>query len=81
MSIVYDSVWSWRERFQGKGAGGNLDEAVRRPTDPESGLQTPVPVMGTHGEEVDFFSGLDGFEDFGAFDQTFDPLVGLPDVM
>ncbi|KAI9658988.1 MAG: hypothetical protein M1821_001948 [Bathelium mastoideum] len=84
MSIVYDSVWSWREMFQGKGASGNLDEAVRRPTDPESGVHTPVPLMGApqqQGEEMDLFSGFEGFEDFGAFDQTFDPLVGLPDVV
>lgn len=84
MSIVYDSVWNWREAFQGKGAGGNLDEAVRRPTDPDSGTQTPVPLTGGpqhQGDEMEIFNGLEGFEDFGAFDQTFDPLVGLPDVM
>ncbi|KAF2236494.1 hypothetical protein EV356DRAFT_531104 [Viridothelium virens] len=99
MSVVYDSVWSWREKYQGKGAAGNLDEAVRRPTEPDSGVQTPVAGggLGTQsssshhpnhhhqqhggGEEMDLFSGLEGFEDFGVFDQTFDPLVGLPDVM
>ena len=80
MSIVYDSVWSWREAFQGKGARGNLDEAVRRPTDPDSGTQTPVPLSGApqpQNEELEQLWGFDGFDDLGAFDQTFDPLVGL----
>ena len=84
MSVVYDSVWSWREAFQGKGTRGNLDEAVRRPTEPDSGIQTPIPSMGApphQGDDMDLFSGLVGLDVFGAFDQTFDPLMGLPDVM
>jgi len=35
MSLVYDSVWRWREEFQAKGRG-NLDTAVKNPTNPES---------------------------------------------
>ncbi|KAI9823696.1 MAG: hypothetical protein M1826_007665 [Phylliscum demangeonii] len=34
MSLVYDSVWRWREEFQAKGRG-NLDAAVRNPTNPD----------------------------------------------
>ncbi|KAI9673585.1 MAG: hypothetical protein M1817_002221 [Caeruleum heppii] len=35
MSLVYDSVWRWREEFQAKGRG-NLDSAVKNPTNPDS---------------------------------------------
>ncbi|KAI9801904.1 MAG: hypothetical protein M1833_002218 [Piccolia ochrophora] len=35
MSLVFDSVWRWREEFQAKGRG-NLDSAVQNPTNPDS---------------------------------------------
>ncbi|KAI9826995.1 MAG: hypothetical protein M1819_007089 [Sarea resinae] len=38
MSLVFDSVWRWREEFQAKGRG-NLDSAVRNPTNPDSGAE------------------------------------------
>ncbi|TKA81167.1 hypothetical protein B0A49_01880 [Cryomyces minteri] len=38
MSLVFDSVWRWREEF---GRTGNLDKAVNNPTDPE-----PVTTSG-----------------------------------
>lgn len=38
MSLVYDSVWRWRDRF---GASRNLDRAVEHPTQPDAPIQTP----------------------------------------
>ncbi|KZF24478.1 hypothetical protein L228DRAFT_252699 [Xylona heveae TC161] len=35
MSLVFDSVWRWREEFQAKGRG-NLDSAVSNPTNPDA---------------------------------------------
>ncbi|KAF2144023.1 uncharacterized protein K452DRAFT_151594 [Aplosporella prunicola CBS 121167] len=44
MSVVFDSLWHWREQFRGKGTRGNLDAAVNNPTDPEtSSSTTPAP--------------------------------------
>ncbi|KAK5019161.1 hypothetical protein LTR60_001212 [Cryomyces antarcticus] len=43
MSLVFDSVWRWREEF---GRTGNLDKAVTNPTDPE-----PVTTSGDLGAE------------------------------
>lgn len=44
MSVVFDSLWHWREHFRGKGQMGNLDTAVNNPTDPEtSNSTTPAP--------------------------------------
>ncbi|KAF2458306.1 hypothetical protein BDY21DRAFT_284409 [Lineolata rhizophorae] len=47
MSLVFDSVWRWRDEIQGKSAAGNLDNAVNNPTNPEaSSSSTPVRVLG-----------------------------------
>lgn len=35
MSLVYDSVWRWREEFQAR-TRCNLDSAVQNPTDPDT---------------------------------------------
>lgn len=35
MSVVYDSVWRWREEWQGKVRPENMEEAVKNPTSPE----------------------------------------------
>lgn len=44
MSVVFDSLWHWREHYRGKGQMGNLDNAVNNPTDPEtSNSTTPAP--------------------------------------
>ncbi|KAI9705276.1 MAG: hypothetical protein M1820_005274 [Bogoriella megaspora] len=62
MSVLYDSVWRWREAF---GKGISLDEAVRRPTDPESGVATPLRGM----ETLDGTSlGLNDFSSIGGYD-------------
>ncbi|KAI4120252.1 MAG: hypothetical protein LQ338_007154 [Usnochroma carphineum] len=39
MSLVYDSVWRWREEFQAKGQG-NLETAVKNPTNPDSNVES-----------------------------------------
>ncbi|KAI9781289.1 MAG: hypothetical protein M1839_006082 [Geoglossum umbratile] len=42
MSLVFDSVWRWREEFQAKGRG-NLDDksaAVKNPTNPDSNAES-----------------------------------------
>ncbi|KAL8938044.1 MAG: hypothetical protein Q9211_003395 [Gyalolechia sp. 1 TL-2023] len=39
MSLVYDSVWRWREEFQAKGRG-NLETAVKNPTNPDSNVES-----------------------------------------
>ncbi|KAK8251098.1 C6 transcription factor [Phyllosticta capitalensis] len=42
MSVVFDSLWHWREKFRGKVS--NLDAAVANPTDPDtSSSTTPAP--------------------------------------
>ncbi|KAF2090159.1 hypothetical protein K490DRAFT_36432 [Saccharata proteae CBS 121410] len=44
MSVVFDSLWNWRDQFRGRGPTGNLDNAVQNPTDPEtSSSTTPAP--------------------------------------
>lgn len=39
MSLVYDSVWRWREEFQAKGRG-NLESALKNPTNPDSAVES-----------------------------------------
>ncbi len=41
MSLVYDSVWRWRDELQGKVRAENLDAAVRNPTSPEATVDSP----------------------------------------
>lgn len=56
MSVVFDSIWHWREHFRGKGQMGNLDSAVNNPTDPEtSNSTTPAPSqrLGQSGQVND----------------------------
>ena len=50
MSLVFDSVWRWREEFQAKGRG-NLDAAVKNPTNPDSNVESSATSV------VDGFSG------------------------
>jgi len=39
MSVVYDSVWRWREEWRGKVRPENMEEAVKNPTSPEPATQ------------------------------------------
>lgn len=41
MSLVYDSVWRWRDELQGKVRAENLDAAVKNPTSPEATVDSP----------------------------------------
>ncbi|KAF2840906.1 hypothetical protein M501DRAFT_1001983 [Patellaria atrata CBS 101060] len=59
MSVVYDSVWRWREEIQGKDAmHGNLDSAVNNPTNPDaSSSTTPGPGAGASPNPYSTFMG------------------------
>ncbi|MCJ1308916.1 hypothetical protein MMC25_002571 [Agyrium rufum] len=48
MSLVYDSVWRWREEFLAKGRG-NLDSATKNPTNPDSS----APTSSTASSDID----------------------------
>ncbi|KAL8664735.1 MAG: hypothetical protein Q9168_007851 [Polycauliona sp. 1 TL-2023] len=83
MSLVYDSVWRWREEFQAKDSG-NLESAVRNPTNPDSNVEssasstidTSLPSEGLLGDG--FGPGSNTF--FGeANNEVFDPLSWLLD--
>jgi len=39
MSLVFDSIWRWREEFQAQGRG-NIEAALKHPTDPESAAES-----------------------------------------
>ncbi|KAI9760241.1 MAG: hypothetical protein M1835_000211 [Candelina submexicana] len=39
MSLVFDSVWRWREEFQANGRG-NLESALKNPTNPDSAAES-----------------------------------------
>jgi len=39
MSLVFDSIWRWREEFQAKGRG-NLEAAMKNPTNPDSATES-----------------------------------------
>lgn len=51
MSLLFDSVWRWREEFQFKDlhALANLERAVENPTDPESLPQTAFATPAAAG--------------------------------
>ncbi|KAL8847685.1 MAG: hypothetical protein Q9221_007287 [Calogaya cf. arnoldii] len=83
MSLVYDSVWRWREEFQTK-ERGNLETAVKNPTNPDSNVEssasstidTDLPSKGLLGDG--FGSGSNTF--FGeANNEVFDPLSWMLD--
>lgn len=48
MSLLYDSVWRWREELQGKVRVESLDKAVKNPTSPEDSAH-PGPENGVPG--------------------------------
>lgn len=39
MSLVFDSIWRWREEFQAQGRG-NLEAAMKNPTKPDSAAES-----------------------------------------
>ncbi|KAL8758181.1 MAG: hypothetical protein Q9199_001686 [Rusavskia elegans] len=83
MSLVYDSVWRWREEFQAK-ERGNLETAVENPTNPDSNVEssasstvdTALPSEGLLGDG--FGTVSNSF--FGeANNEVFDPLSWMLD--
>ncbi|KAJ5037526.1 uncharacterized protein L3040_007698 [Drepanopeziza brunnea f. sp. 'multigermtubi'] len=47
MSLMFDSIWRWREEFQAQGRG-NLEAAVKNPTNPDSAAESSA--LSTHIE-------------------------------
>lgn len=39
MSLVFDSIWRWREEFQAQGRG-SLEAAMKNPTNPDSAAES-----------------------------------------
>ncbi|KAL8735365.1 MAG: hypothetical protein Q9166_000910 [cf. Caloplaca sp. 2 TL-2023] len=83
MSLVYDSVWRWREEFQTK-ERGNLESAVKNPTNPDSNVEssasstvdTGLPSEGLLGDG--FAAGSSSL--FGETNnEVFDPLSWMLD--
>ncbi|KAL8720544.1 MAG: hypothetical protein Q9225_002614 [Loekoesia sp. 1 TL-2023] len=83
MSLVYDSVWRWREEFQAKGRG-NLETALKNPTNPDSNVESSasstvdagLPSQGLLGDAFPTSSGnLFGESSY----EVFDPLGWMLD--
>ncbi|KAL8911726.1 MAG: hypothetical protein Q9172_007622 [Xanthocarpia lactea] len=83
MSLVYDSVWRWREEFQAK-ERGNLETAVKNPTNPDSNFESSASSTVDTGLPSDGLLG-DGFGTgssnlFGETNnEVFDPLSWMLD--
>ncbi|KAL8883067.1 MAG: hypothetical protein Q9192_007470 [Flavoplaca navasiana] len=83
MSLVYDSVWRWREEFQAK-ERGNLETAVKNPTNPDSNVESSASSTIDNGLPSEGLLG-DGFGTgsstfFGeANNEVFDPLSWMLD--
>ncbi|KAL8800372.1 MAG: hypothetical protein Q9182_005227 [Xanthomendoza sp. 2 TL-2023] len=83
MSLVYDSVWRWREEFQTK-ERGNLETAVKNPTNPDSNVEssasstvdTGLPSEGLLGDG--FTTGSSTFLGETS-NEVFDPLSWMLD--
>lgn len=81
MSVLFDSVWQWREQFSFPfgGSTSRLDMASNNPTIPEVTDAEAMPVNGP-GQPVDLnaFSN-EMVSQSGALDYQFDPNFGLFD--
>ncbi|KAL8766034.1 MAG: hypothetical protein Q9209_007063 [Squamulea sp. 1 TL-2023] len=83
MSLVYDSVWRWREEFQTK-ERGNLETAVKNPTNPDSNVESSasstvdigLPSEGLLGDSFGTGTGTLFGE---ANNEVFDPLSWMLD--
>ncbi|KAL9613159.1 MAG: hypothetical protein Q9167_002279 [Letrouitia subvulpina] len=82
MSLVYDSVWRWREEFQAKGRG-NLETAVKNPTNPDATVESSAnpsadPLLVTSGMMGSVTPGPSNA--FGESNyEVFDPLAWVLD--
>ncbi|KAL8957058.1 MAG: hypothetical protein Q9193_005573 [Seirophora villosa] len=89
MSLVYDSVWRWREEFQAKGRG-NLETAVKNPTNPDSNVESSasstvdagLPSQGLTGDAfpagpINLF-GESNYEVFDPLSWMLDGFVNFP---
>ncbi|KAL2058069.1 hypothetical protein ABVK25_001687 [Lepraria finkii] len=79
MSLVFDSVWRWREEFQAQ-ERGNLDSAVKNPTNPDSAVESSANSVADHSLAPSNVFGdtitPDGFEPNY---EVFDPLNWMLD--
>lgn len=80
MSLVYDSVWRWREEFQFKGDGttADLDRAVNNPTNPEDPADNDVGQAGLDPMAPDLSVPSAGYNDID-LNYDFDPLTWMLD--
>ncbi|KAL9133951.1 MAG: hypothetical protein Q9175_004872 [Cornicularia normoerica] len=88
MSLVFDSVWRWREEFQAQGRG-NLESALKNPTNPDSAVESattstadnslaPSALLGGTLTPSDSFGGESNYEVFDPLNWMLDGLVDLP---
>ncbi|KAL9099774.1 MAG: hypothetical protein Q9163_004773 [Psora crenata] len=79
MSLVFDSVWRWREEFQAQGRG-NLEAALKNPTNPDSNFESCATSVAGHSHATSVAPGEqhtitpDGFGVGESFNEVFDPL-------
>ncbi|KAL9124939.1 MAG: hypothetical protein Q9217_005786 [Psora testacea] len=79
MSLVFDSVWRWREEFQALGRG-NLEAALRNPTNPDSNFDSSAASVADHSHATSVAPGEpntitpDGFGVGESYNEVFDPL-------
>jgi hypothetical protein len=73
MSLVFDSVWRWREEVQTKGRD-NLETALKNPTNPDSAH----PTVGTT-PSTSLMNDAHGLQIGGGLSsKTLDPMLGVP---
>lgn len=88
MSLVFDSVWRWREEFQAQGRG-NLESALKNPTNPDSAVESstasladsslaPSALLGGTLTPSDGFGGESNYEVFDPLNWMLDGLVDMP---
>ncbi|CAD6593619.1 MAG: hypothetical protein ASARMPRED_007738 [Alectoria sarmentosa] len=89
MSLVFDSVWRWREEFQAQGRG-NLESALKNPTNPDSAVESSATSLADNNSLAhsallagtltpsDGFGGESHYEVFDPLNWMLDGLVDLP---
>ncbi|CAF9936651.1 MAG: hypothetical protein ALECFALPRED_006914 [Alectoria fallacina] len=89
MSLVFDSVWRWREEFQAQGRG-NLESALKNPTNPDPAVESSATSLADNSSLApsallagtltpsDGFGGESHYEVFDPLNWMLDGLVDLP---
>ncbi|KAI9732901.1 MAG: hypothetical protein M1834_003841 [Cirrosporium novae-zelandiae] len=85
MSLLYDSVWRWREDFQAKGA--NLESSLKNPTNPDSTVVSTadtsitdpaLAMVSINGPAVPVNSFTDNYEVFDPLNWMLDGFLDFP---